>query len=227
MKIFIAGCGRSGTTLTRDLMRCFEGVYAHKREAPISLFDRLEDQKVPNLIVKRTSACYKTLHKLPADIKLLYCVRHPFDTLTSSHRLTVDRRRFHITEDRWKREYRSLHRLQERQPDRPIFILRYEDLIKDPDGIQKQIAKHFGLTIDHLFTKNAEGIEIHPDSLEKWRKSPELAAYVNGFDPAWKEKIAKFCEEFGYSLPRNYARQGGIFSMLGWNRRRVTKAKVA
>ena len=65
MKIFIAGCGRSGTTLTRDLMRCFEGVYAHKREAPISLFDRLDDVKQPNLIVKRTSACYKSLHKLP------------------------------------------------------------------------------------------------------------------------------------------------------------------
>ena len=171
MKIFIAGCGRSGTTLTGNLMRCFEGVYSHKREAPISLFDRLDDVKQPNLIVKRTSECCKSLHKLPTDIKLLYCVRHPFDTLTSSHRLTVDRRRFHITEDRWKREYRALHRLQKQQPDRPIFILRYEDLIKRPDVMQKKIAEHFALTVAHLFTQNEEGIAIHPDSLEKWRKS--------------------------------------------------------
>ena len=93
--------------------------------------------------------------------------------------------------------------------------------------MQKKIAEHFGLTIAHLFTQNEEGIAIHPDSLEKWRKSPELAAYVNGFDLAWKEKIAEFCQEFGYSLPRNYAREGGLLSMLGWNRRRVAKAKVA
>ena len=41
MKIFIAGCGRSGTA-SGNLMRFFEGVYSHQREAPISLFDRLD-----------------------------------------------------------------------------------------------------------------------------------------------------------------------------------------
>ena len=49
---------------------------------------------------------------------------------------------------------------------------------------------------------------------------------MNGFDLGWKEKIAKFCKEFGYSLPRNYARSGGIVS-LGWKRPRRVKAKVA
>ena len=183
-------------------MRCFEGVYSHKREAPISLFDRLDDVKQPNLIVKRTSECYKSLHKLPPDIKLLYCVRHPSIRSPAATGGPSTGAVFHITEDRWKCKYRALHRLQKQQPERPIFILRYEDLIKQPDVMQKKIAEHFALSIAHLFTQNEGGIAIHPNSLEKWRKSPELAAYVNGFDLGWKEKIAEFCKEFGYS-PRN------------------------
>ena len=41
MKIFIAGCARSGTTLAQELMRCFDDVFVHSDEAAASKFDAL------------------------------------------------------------------------------------------------------------------------------------------------------------------------------------------
>lgn len=83
-KIFIAGCARSGTTLTQRLMGCFEDTFVHRAEARYVQLDML-DRPEANLVVKRSERSHAHLARLPRAIGLIYCVRHPFDVLTSSH----------------------------------------------------------------------------------------------------------------------------------------------
>lgn len=141
MKSFIAGCGRSGTTLIRDLMGCFEDTYVYTEgaygEAPFSSFSKIFCPE-SNVVIKRTGECWRTLASLPDDIGLIYCVRHPFDVLTSTHPLTKHLRRFHITFDRWTMEYDAWHTLRKKQPNPKVFILKYEELIAEPDVVQTQ-----------------------------------------------------------------------------------------
>lgn len=208
MKIFIAGCGRSGTTLTRDLFNCFEdtfvlveGLYG---EAPVSRFASLTRPE-SHLVIKRTGECWQTLAALPDDVELLYCVRHPFDTLTSTHPLSKHLRRFHIDADRWKSEYLALRALRTSQPQRRIFILQYEDLVQNPDASQEQIAAHFGLIPTHRFSANVLGIQISTDSIEKWTRNREFAVYLETIPFPYRRLMWEFCDEFGYELPAGYA----------------------
>lgn len=207
MKLFIAGCGRSGTTLTRDLMNSFQGTYVLLEgpygEAPFSRFATLSRPET-HLVIKRTGECWRTLVALPRDLELIYCVRHPFDVMTSTHPVSKHERRFHITQQRWDYEYRALRALRAAQPQRRIFILRYEDLIRDPDAVQENIARHFGLLPARRFTENSAGIHIFSDSVDKWRKNADFYAYLETIAYRFRPAIRDFCDEFEYVLPSDY-----------------------
>ena len=60
-------------------------------------------------------------------VELIYCVRHPFDVLTSTHPATKHIRKYHITYERWESEYNAFLALRKNQIQREIFILKYED----------------------------------------------------------------------------------------------------
>jgi hypothetical protein len=132
MKIFIAGCGRSGTTLIQDLMMCFDDLYVLKEgqygEASFSRFDEITRPESHH-VIKRLGDSWKTLPDLPKPVDLIYCVRHPFDVLTSAHPLTKHIRKYHITYARWASEYQSLGvaKLVSKKlslPQRPLSSLR-------------------------------------------------------------------------------------------------------
>ncbi|RWB70643.1 MULTISPECIES: sulfotransferase [unclassified Mesorhizobium] len=199
-RIFIAGCARSGTTLTRSLMACFEDIHVLGREAP---FPELMDlrPRTANVVVKRTAESHRQLCNLPAEAGLIYCVRHPFDVLTSSHPETKHLRPFHVTPERWEAEYDGLQRLRQVQPLRPIVFLRYEDLIGDPDSAQVAIARAFSLSPRIRFSADPRN-QIRTTSLRKWERNEDFRTYLHGLPPAFLARVEAFCREFGYDMPR-------------------------
>jgi hypothetical protein len=144
-------------------------------------------------------------------VGLIYCVRHPFDVLTSTHPLTKHLRRFHITLMRWNSEYRALNALKVAQPERNIFTLKYEDLAYNPNTIQEKIAEHFGLNRNYRFTENPAGINIFTDSIKKWQSDSDLYTYLQTIPHRYRLLIHDFCEEFKYTLPTDYL--GGGFAI--------------
>jgi hypothetical protein len=199
--VFIAGCARSGTSLLKQLMAAFEDTAVFHRERTIWHFLEMADRPEATLVVKRTSECHRELHRLPADVHLIYCVRHPYDCLTSSHPQTLHLRPFHVTRDRWFAEYEAFGRLRGEQPRRPVTIVRYEDLVTRPDDVEAAIADAVGLRPKWAFSRNPLGIEIRPTSLEKWRHRADLRGFLAGLDEDWQAEIARFCAEFGYGPP--------------------------
>jgi hypothetical protein len=196
--VFIAGCARSGTSLLRKLMCCFADVAAVDRERTVSHFLDLAMQPQRTLVVKRTNKCYRELPHLPECVDLIYCVRHPYDCLTSSHPETAAVQEFHVSERRWTDEYGSLLRLLARQPRRPVCFVRYEDLVGDPDRVQAAVSAAVGVDVTHRFSTNPFGIEIRASSVGKWQRDQRLRDVICGFDPSWRRSIADFCGRFGY-----------------------------
>jgi len=205
-RIFIAGCARSGTTLSRRLMGCFDDVYVHTGEAPYRTLLEL-DRPEFNLVVKRTHECHKDIEHLPASVGLIYCVRHPFDVLTSSHPETVNERRFHVTTERWEAEYDGLIRLRKAQPETAVFYLRYEELIAEPDIVQAKIVRSFGLSPVTLYSRDADN-PIRATSLRKWERNEEFRTYLHGLPAAFLARVEGFCREFGYEMPADSLNAG-------------------
>jgi len=199
VKIFIAGCARSGTDLLKHLMKCFSGVLVWPSEHTALELEGIRDS-THTVVMKRTAQDYLTLHKLSADIELLYCVRHPFDCLTSSHPGSVGTRRFHVTENRWRGEYEAFRILRLKQPQRRICIVKYEDLVSCPNETQVIIAKQFMLEKEYQFTDNPDGRRISTSSIRKWTRDSQLLSYLYAFDPSFQGKMRQFCEEFGYEV---------------------------
>jgi len=207
MNIFIAGCGRSGTSLIRDLMKAYDDtdviIDEPNGESSFLRFADIPHLKT-NVVIKRKGDSWKTLSTLPSDIGLIYCIRHPFDSLTSTHPLTRHLRKFHITPERWMSEYKALQALKIHQPERKIFFLRYEDLVKEPDHTQKRISEYFGLIPTSLFTQNSENIEIFSSSIKKWNNNFEYQAYLQSIPDHCKALMRNFCQEFEYSISEEY-----------------------
>lgn len=217
--VFIAGCARSGTTLLRSLMGCFQGATVCPTERGLEAFLEMASLESGDatLVVKRTHSFHRQLHRLPASVDLVYCVRHPGDCLTSTHEASVSKRRFHVTRDRWIREYESLRRLERLQPGRPITFVRYEDLVADPDGVQADLATRLGLVINRPFSRNGIGVTIHRRSVDRWRDEGmrqaaiEALSWPNGHSTilgplpshgqiVWQGLLSSFCRRFGYRL---------------------------
>jgi len=199
--VFIAGCARSGTSLLKQLMAVFDDTAVFPRERPVWHFQSMADRPETTLVVKRTSECHRTLQFLPVDVDLVYCVRHPYDCLTSSHPQTLQLRPYHVTRDRWFAEYAALDRLRHTQPWRRVTFVRYEDLVISSNAVQDAIAGDLGLRFDGTFTDNRLGVGIRSVSVGKWLRRPELRRYLVGLDAAWQQSIARFCAEFGYLPP--------------------------
>ncbi len=210
MKIFIAGCARSGTTLIQKLMQHFDGCSVLGPESPVTAFEDFPND-TKHTVIKRTSWCHEVLAHLPSDVALIYCVRHPFDVLTSSHPKSKHSRPFYVTPERWRDEYQALRALQLRQPRRQIFYLHYEDLVENPDNVQDAIAARLGLVPASKFSSDSKNV-VHSRSLRKWESQANFRRYLRSLKPWLLKSIASFCVEFGYALPSDFSAMGEVRS---------------
>lgn len=221
MRIFIAGCARSGTTLMIKLMSSFSDTYALTScEKPFIFFDSIETD-ASNIVLKRDFDSHKMLKHLPQDIDLIYMIRHPFDVLTSFHP-DFPNRKYYVSETRWRAEYSALRSLQEAQPDRKIIFIDYEDLVSDPDSVQQALANRFGLKFDKTFSEYVD--HISTNSIEKYKTRPELERYIFWLPREFRSEIKEYCDDFGYDLPQSYV---GPPSPLGDKFRRLIARQMA
>jgi Sulfotransferase family len=196
MKIFIAGCGRSGTTALLNQLRGLANSVVYQEENHFTEL-ALQNQGDMHIVMKRIYKSYRTLHELPANICLLYCIRHPFDCMTSSHPKTVSIQEFHISPKRWFQEFAGLRRLEYAQPERDICFVRYEDLVRRPHEVESRISGFLGIsfekpfgTYDPLFTS----------SIGKWLEDSHRRDYLKRLpDKIWPH-IHKFAKRFGYDV---------------------------
>ena len=214
-KIYIMGCGRSGTTFLLTLMTSFQDTYVHIDAAPVPgedhfrAFDSIKTE-ASTVVVKRVSDAYKFIYEMPDQLKLLYLVRHPLDVVTSTLNYRGKTYKNYIPPERWLAETKALRSLIESQRQ-GVFLLRYEDLVLQPDTAQRKIGDYFGLKIDTLFSRCHERFIASEDidatlnglrppdasSIGRWKSQqhmPQLTAVLQEIE----SELEWFCAQFGY-----------------------------
>jgi hypothetical protein len=185
-RLHIVGCPRSGTTLLMELLStCFAsaGFCDHELSifAPVEPVDGVYFTKQPNDIKQLR-------HIFWADPQLyvIYMGRDPRAVITSKHRESPGQYFCNY------RVWRECDAAAERYQDNPRFLrLRYEDLVTNPDALQRQIAARFEFLEQlhlfsefHQFARPSEASqramnglrEVNLDSLVKWQKHlPRIA----------------------------------------------------
>lgn len=177
-RIFIMGCGRSGTWLLTGIMSTFRDVAIIPAEVPVELFGLVNSTKAIQ-VMKRSMHSFETVEKIPHRISILYVVRHPFDVLTSFNKTTG--RKYHISPARWLGEMLALQYLVDTYR-LGTKIIRYEDLVENPNFVQAGVGDFFGL----------EKVVDADQYLSTFRPSPEATAAMHGLRPIDRRSVGRW-----------------------------------
>lgn len=206
-RVFVTGCGRSGTWLMASMLHCIPEIRKAEQESPLGAFLEMPDE--PKIhFVKRTHDAYKYFDRIPADIKVIHVIRHPYDVLCSRHRETE--------------KYISLSRLEAEHAacfthlkDRPnTLIVKYEDLVLHPSDIQSETEGFLGVksaTPFSEFYRSAtmnEGVAdamhgIRPldrSALHRWKKNAEDRTYLRDLVKQSDGTLERFALNWNYDL---------------------------
>jgi hypothetical protein len=209
-RIFVMGCGRSGTWLVTGVMSTFADVCVVGQELPVETFGILSSTQ-PTLVLKRAHDSFARIKEVPQEIGIAYVIRHPFDVLTSHHPNHL--RRFHIRPDRWLGEMMALQYLMRTKRPR-TKIVRYEDLVRDPTAVQGALGQAFELEAsvpagDFMasFTPSpkhpaAVGCmrKIDTNAIGRYKKDPESNQHLKEIRPRLEPLLDWVATEFGYDL---------------------------
>lgn len=136
--VHVTGCGRSGTTLLVEMMRCSfkcEGSALHEQsilEPP--------PKGLSVYITKHPGELAPLRHLLVADTQLyaLHIYRDPRSVVCSVHSKAPGSYATNFAS--WKKQQRYAQMLRGHPR---FFEVRYEQLIADPDGVQSEVARFF------------------------------------------------------------------------------------
>ena len=207
-RIFVMGCGRSGTWLLTGFMSTFKDTCVVAKEVPVELFAQLTTTG-QTLVLKRNHVSFQRMSQIPVRIKIAYAIRHPYDVLTSHNPTSA--RVYHISTDRWLGEMAALRKALE-SGRRNICIVRYEDMVTDADGVQKTLGNELGLQagtsvrdLVTVFKPSSEaksamhGLRgIDTRSLYKYKNDPERIAYLKSIKPQLGDALDWVASRFGY-----------------------------
>ncbi len=179
-RIQIVGAPRSGTTLMHELMiNGFEIDGYSKTE------ESLLDAQAPGARIycgkdPWDTALVRWLLPLDPELWVIYLLRDPRDVIVSRHALKPELYWANLRLWRWAHSsVRGLER-------HPRFVcLRYEDLVKAPDEIQRRLAKAMPfLRVKHAFSQYHETSEPSQQSLQAMRGVRRVEASSIG---VWRE----------------------------------------
>ena len=193
-RIYIRGCPRSGNTLMLYLCSIgFQNSYI------------LTEQDIPTLAKshpdKITFATLPSPQSSPekqeqanhfldqSDAAIIFMMRDPRDVLVSEHGKKPGE--FWVkSPQRWIDNALILEKIQ----DHPrVIIVKYEDLVTEPNQLQKQIAGKLGLTVNIPFsdswqhfeltanaTKSLNGLrKLESSRIANWRNDIKKKEYIN------------------------------------------------
>ena len=210
-RLFVMGCGRSGTWLLTAAMSTFDDVELVASEIGVEQFGLIQtDRSV--LILKRKHDAYDEIHEIPDQIEIIYAIRHPFDVLTSLNP-NHPQSNYHISPQRWLGEMLALQYLVD-TGRKNTLIVRYEDLVMQPQETQSRIGSALALkprfSMDELersFAAPDEAVRamhglrpIDTRSLNKFRHDPEKIAIWRGSGRALGRLLGWVAETYDYDI---------------------------
>jgi hypothetical protein len=209
-RVFVMGCGRSGTWLLAAVMTTFHDTTVAYSELSVEHFGLLSPDS-STLVLKRAWHSHMRVEDVPQRIGIAYIVRHPYDVLTSHNPATG--RAYHVMPQTWLMEMNSLqYMVHARRAN--TKIIRYEDLVSEPDDIQASLGSFFHLKIsssvnDIPKTFNVpaptaaamHGVRpIDRRSVNRHKSNPAHIDYLRAIRPGLGETLEWVSHTFDYDL---------------------------
>src|SRR5262245_40666170 len=212
-RIYVMGCGRSGTWLLTSMFSTFRDVTLVPKELPVEYFGLL-NCSTSTLVMKRTDLSHMHVELVPKSVKIAWIVRHPFDVLTSRNAIRESVRieqGYHIAPWRFLGEMLALQYLVDSRRENTL-IIRYEDLVDDPVAVQANVARAFNLEIDappdqilSRFKAPREASiamhglrKIYKNSINKYRADPQKIEYLKIILPRIQRMLCWVAHEYAY-----------------------------
>ena len=207
-RIYVMGCGRSGTWLLTHVMGTFHETEVVLRELTFEYFG-LFATSGSTLILKRDRIAYQRIEQIPECIEIAYILRHPFDVLTSH--LPSSNRPYHVLPHRWLGEMMSLQYLLD-TGRKNTKVIRYEDLVCTPREVQAELAGYFGLrvgvSIDMLCTTSNNPTEsaahlartIDIDSIGKYKRDSKKIEYLKTIKSTLGRTLEWVAKTYSYDV---------------------------
>ena len=206
-RVFLTGCGRSGTWLVMAMLQGFEDIYAAHGEQPLAAFLDLPDTQSTHL-VKRLHNAYLHFDRIPADIHVMHIVRHPFDVLISAHLGKSN----HITLPRLEGEHASYFAVLEGRPN--TCVIRFEDMVRSPDDVQVRVERflqsraahpfrdfHMHADLSTVVVQAMHGLRpLDPATLHRWRGDRQAEAFLQDRLAESDGTLRRFADAFSYDL---------------------------
>lgn len=212
-KIFVMGCGRSGTWLSLQQFGYYQHVQVVQEEMSIANFCALPVSSGA-LVAKRDYQSHLFIEQLPPDVQVVWVVRHPFDVLTSVHK-GKDANRYHVSPGRLLHEMLAVeYLLRVHRPNTTVF--RYEDLCRAPEVFRAALAKRLNLslrreqpalTATDVAAKAMHGVRP-PDqkSVGRWSSDPVAVQHLRQVEPRVAPILPWLSKTFGYTFELPVAR---------------------
>jgi hypothetical protein len=147
MKIFITGCAKTGTTLVRRLFNAFDLKVCNHKEIKLSDFINSEydvGKRDPRTVYSYSLAHTKRRMQLDLikenDIRIVNVTRGRKATLASSNKYVTPHR------------YGACIADMVNYPEYIDCLVRYEELVKNPDAVQTYVSEVLGLTPVHKWS---------------------------------------------------------------------------
>jgi len=200
--VVICGFVRSGSTLLQVMAEsCVRGVKAFPREMRALRMAQYALRHHPIMITKRP-ADIGWMDELRAfyagrrpEVRFIVTIRDPRAILTSTHPRTREQG-YHMMDPRsWRTNTFEHYRYALHFDD--TIVVRYEQLVADPMGVQRSLTEFIGWTVDHPFDRYHERARVRG-----WR-----AEVMNGFrpvdpagidrwrDPKYRDRIRELLEQ--------------------------------
>ena len=158
-RIVICGCQRSGTTLMNEMMRSYKdvSVLAHEEPALRCPYLMLTSKYV---VTKYPEDCLK-LSEIKAtfgDPYIIFLLRDPRDVIVSRHYKNPNR--YWVDFKKWKE---AVEHYEQFDSSRKV-VVRYEELVDNPNMVQELVANIVGLRIRYPFSEFYQHVKSkHPD----------------------------------------------------------------
>ncbi len=179
-RIVICGSPRSGTTLMNELMRCYSDTFVMNREEYALRFPYLLPNK--KYIVTKHPLDFMSFDAIIDTFRdpfIVFLLRDPRDVIVSKHYTNKDR--YLVNFQTWKK---ALHAFNDLNYENKMLV-RYEELIKNPEAVQQRIAHRLQISISGDFS------EFHTKSEKRHRDIKALG----GIRPIDPENVGKYMQE--------------------------------
>jgi len=208
-RVYLTGCGRSGTWLLTAILSSLENLRISDGECQLGEFAWMPDLPETQL-VKRAHDAYLYFDSVPENVKIIHVVRHPFDVLVSTHLAKKNL----ITLKNLEAEHKAFFlKLQNRKN---TLVVKYEDIVKNVKEIQPKVESFLNLKSQHPFEdfhmyahthlsdmvmKSMHGLRpLDPSRLNSWKNSESELGFLRNLIKDSDGTLEEFAEFFDYDI---------------------------